>query len=226
MGRRLTDCRLSVLFVSGSVGWVVRSLRGAFGVGFCEKHRGFWVPSLGVFAVSGGLRGQSQWSRSGVRRPCRTGPEPAGRVTHSAAPDRAGGVANGVLTPTRDAADDQRLIRRLRSWFTGDELGLLVTELALARVAATGPRILAVEVVDFLGPVWITPDGQRVTVLHVGEDLSRRASSLHGLELILADSDIWRAGPSARWLLPGATLLAHRWTPVERRVWVLGWSRR
>lgn len=127
-------------------------------------------------------------------------------------------VANGVLAPTSDATDDQRLIRRLRSWFTGDEFGLLVTELALARAATTGPRTLpdlAVEVFNFLGPGWITPDGHRVTVQHVREELNRHAPTLHGLDLTLAHPDIWEAGPSARWLLPGATLLAHRWTPVD-----------
>ena len=79
-------------------------------------------------------------------------------------------------------------------------------------LAAAGP-LTAEEVVDLVGGLmgdrWVDQNG-------VGADYDREIALLVGeltaLDLVAGDWRIWRAGPSARTLLPRATRLAHIWS--------------
>ena len=125
-------------------------------------------------------------------------------------------LRKGVLAPTRIAGDDIEVIRRLRSWF-GPVHGftsLLIGD-ALALLAAEGPsrpQDLASRLVGLLGDRWVTGHGKPLDGAHVLSDLYSLESFLLGLDLIQTSNGVWTAGPSARWLLPRATALAHLWT--------------
>ncbi|MHB1536422.1 MAG: hypothetical protein ACYC1D_17800 [Acidimicrobiales bacterium] len=94
-------------------------------------------------------------------------------------------LRKGFLSPTRVASDDIEVIRRLRSWF-GPRYGYetMLTTDTLALLAVEGPS----EPQDMAGLCPGRPD------------------------LIEASRGTWSAGPSARWLLPRATALAHLWS--------------
>ena len=125
-------------------------------------------------------------------------------------------VRKGVLATTRIASDEVTVIRRLRSWFAprfGYE-SLLVTD-ALGLLVADGPakpEELAGRLLDLLGDRWVTSRGQRLDGRRVVSDLHRLTSVLAGLDLMTESRGVWEAGPSARWLLPRATALAHLWS--------------
>jgi hypothetical protein len=122
----------------------------------------------------------------------------------------------GMLGPTRAAADDIGAIRRLRSWFGPDDsfMSVLVGD-GLATLVADGPRrpeALAARLVPTLGDRWMTSQGQPLDEDRVRHELYRLESVLVGLDLIHAEGGAWTAGPSATWLLPRVTALAHLWT--------------
>jgi len=119
-------------------------------------------------------------------------------------------LANGVLRPTKAAADEVQTVRRLRSWFTPHEFPTLVAERAVALVVARGPMEIpqiAAEVLPMLGHGW-QRGGTPITARDVEDQLHRLSHELQALDLIGTDWPQWTAGPSARSLLPGATLLA------------------
>jgi hypothetical protein len=124
-------------------------------------------------------------------------------------------LRKGVLAPTRAAGDDIDVIRRLRSWF-GPERGfisILVGD-ALASLAAEGPRDpqdLAARLLGLLGDRWVTSQGQALDVAGTRSELYRLEPVIVGLDLVQSSEGVWAAGPSARWLLPRATALAHLW---------------
>jgi Plasmid pRiA4b ORF-3-like protein len=125
-------------------------------------------------------------------------------------------LRKGILAPTRNAREDLEVIRRLRSWF-GPLYGYesMLTTDALALVAAEGPnrpQDLAGRLLDLLGDRWVTSQGQPLDEARVRSDLYRLQSVLVGLDLIETPGETWAAGPSARWLLPRATALAHLWS--------------
>jgi len=121
-------------------------------------------------------------------------------------------LSRGVLTPTRAAGDDAQIIRRLRGWFDDDEFRDYLGAITVGVLAAAGP-LTAEEVVDLVGGLmgdrWVDQNG-------VGADYDREIALLVGeltaLDLVAGDWRIWRAGPSARTLLPRATRLAHIWS--------------
>jgi hypothetical protein len=125
-------------------------------------------------------------------------------------------LRKGILAPTRVAADDIEVIRRLRSWFgpfngftsmlTGDALALLAAE------GPSRPQDLAGRLLGLLGDRWITSQGQPLDKARILSDLYSLQSVLVGLDLIQTSKGVWTAGPSARWLLPRATALAHLWS--------------
>jgi len=118
-------------------------------------------------------------------------------------------LANGVLRPTKAAADEIQTVRRLRSWFTPQQFSTVVAERAAALVAARGPMTtpqIAAEVLPMMGHGWqrgATP----ITARDVEQEL-HRLSHQQALDLIARDRALWSAGPSARSLLPRAALLA------------------
>jgi hypothetical protein len=124
-------------------------------------------------------------------------------------------LRKSVLAPTRAAGDDIEVIRRLRSWF-GPEHGfisILVGD-ALASLAAEGPCMpqdLAARLLGLLGDRWVTSQGQTLDVARTRSELYRVEPVLVALDLIQNSQGVWAAGPSARWLLPRATALAHLW---------------
>jgi Plasmid pRiA4b ORF-3-like protein len=119
-------------------------------------------------------------------------------------------LANGVVRPTKAAADEIETVRRLRSWFAPQEFSTMVAERAVALLEARGPmelRMLAAELLPLLGHGW-QRGGEPITTHDVERELRRLSHQLEALDLITRNRSSWTAGPSARSLLPGATLLA------------------
>jgi hypothetical protein len=124
-------------------------------------------------------------------------------------------LSKGVLRPTRAAADDLQVVRRLRSWFLPDDdfASILagVTVAVLATSGALPSAELAAKVFPLLGHRWVT-DGHPLTEEDSRMSIARSTSVLTGLDLIETDWPLYRAGPSARTLLPRATALAQLWS--------------
>lgn len=119
-------------------------------------------------------------------------------------------LANGVLRPTKAAADEVETVRRLRSWFDEGAFHTMAAERAVALVAARGPLQvpqLAAEVRPLLGHGW-SRGGKPITTRDVEDELRNLAHQLQALDLITRSRSEWSPGPSARSLLPGANLLA------------------
>lgn len=86
----------------------------------------------------------------------------------------------------------------------------MIAERAVALLEAHGPMQvpqLAAEVFGFMGHDW-QRGGQPITAHDVERELHRLSDQLQALDLIDRNRSSWRPGPSARSLLPGATLLA------------------
>lgn len=119
-------------------------------------------------------------------------------------------LAGGVLRPTKAAADELETVRRLRSWFDPQEFSTMVTERAVALVAARGPlhvAEIAGEVHPLLGHGW-SRAGKPISTRDVEDELRRQSHQLQALDLITVTRSVWSPGPSARSLVPGANLLA------------------
>lgn len=119
-------------------------------------------------------------------------------------------LTNGVLRPTKAAADDMETVRRLRYCFAPHDFSTLISERAVAMVAARGPMHIAqiaAEVLPMIGHGW-QRGGEPITPHDVEEELRRLSHQLEALDLIATNRSLWSAGPSARSMLPRATLLA------------------
>ncbi|UQX12089.1 plasmid pRiA4b ORF-3 family protein [Candidatus Mycobacterium methanotrophicum] len=127
-------------------------------------------------------------------------------------------LRHGVLAPTRAAGDDLAVVRRLRTAFEPNTFATEITELTIGVVAAHGslPRTqLAAQVHQLLGRGW-QRDGQPVTEQDVADAIVHVSPIMRGLDLI--DDTNWHAwtlGPSARSLLPRASMLAEFLTNDE-----------
>ena len=119
-------------------------------------------------------------------------------------------LANGVLRLTKAATNEDEIVRRLRSWFAPQEFSTVIAERAVALLEAHGsmqvPQLTA-EVFALLGHGW-QRGGQPITTHDVESELHRLSDQLQALDLIDQNRSLWSPGPSARSLLPGATLLA------------------
>jgi hypothetical protein len=125
-------------------------------------------------------------------------------------------LRKGVLAPTRAAGDDLEAVRRLRSWFgpQHDFVSILATD-ALALLANEGPsrpQEMAGRLLGLLGDRWLTGQGQHLDEAAVTSHLYSLGPAMQGLDLLQSSKGTWEAGPSARWLLPRATALAHLWS--------------
>ena len=69
----------------------------------------------------------------------RGGPAATRRPARHDATGRAAQTGQGVLRPTKAAADDRQVLRRLRSWFVAGSFDLVVAERAAALLVACGP---------------------------------------------------------------------------------------
>jgi hypothetical protein len=122
----------------------------------------------------------------------------------------------GVLSPTRAAADDVQVVRRLRRAMRAGSFAELLGGTAVALVSLRGPQSvddLAAAVHPHLGRGW-SVGGRPVTPADVGSSLNSVGSLLQGLDLIESDWSTWRPGPSALTLLPRTTALAHLWAAL------------
>jgi hypothetical protein len=123
-------------------------------------------------------------------------------------------LRHGVLTPTKAATDDLSVVRRLRSGFDPDAFTTVVTELTVGVLAAHGPKPylqLGREVHPLLGHGW-SRNGRPITESDVQKTIANQSAIMEALDLIDTRHATWTAGPSARSLLPGATLLADVWS--------------
>jgi hypothetical protein len=121
----------------------------------------------------------------------------------------------GVLSPTRAAADDVQVVRKLRTAMPPDSFEAILAGLAVAVLVTEGEqRIedLAATVHPHLGR-WAV-DGRPITPADVRTSLSRLGSLLQGLDVIETDWRVWGPGPSSLTLLPRATALANLWRPT------------
>jgi hypothetical protein len=123
-------------------------------------------------------------------------------------------LANGVLRPTRAAADDREVVRRLRTWFEPEGFHGILGGVAVAVLAVSGPLPpdeLARRVVPLIGDGWAI-DGRPLTDADYKRTLHELSAELQALDLLAGDWRTWEAGPSARNLLPRVTALADLWT--------------
>lgn len=122
-------------------------------------------------------------------------------------------LRKGSLYPLRAAADDLQVVRRLRGWFDGDPFTALLADLILAAVCSAGPQsadAISERVLPMLGRGW-TSGGAPLTSKDVTYSIHGLSSTMRGLDMIDSDFRQITPGPSARWLLPRATRLAHLW---------------
>jgi hypothetical protein len=123
-------------------------------------------------------------------------------------------LRHGVLIPTRAAGDDLAIVRRLRSALDPYTFATEITELTIGVLAARGPlplSELATQVHPLLGRGWQI-DGQPISDQDVRMAIAEQSAIMNALDLINADWHVWTAGPTARSLLPRATMLAEIWT--------------
>jgi hypothetical protein len=123
-------------------------------------------------------------------------------------------LANGVLRPTRAAADDREIVRRLRTWFEAEGFRGILGGVAVAVLAVSGPlptNELIRRVVPLMGDRWAV-EGRPLVDADYGRVLHEVSAELRALDLLAGDWTTWEAGPSARTLLPRATALADLWT--------------
>ena len=124
-------------------------------------------------------------------------------------------LRGGVLRPTKAAADDLGVVRRLRSVFEPGDFDTIVATTAIATLAAIGPHRpeqLATQLFPQIGHGW-AKNGRAITELDVHIELRRLTPTLKALDLITTDTRTrtWADGPSARTLLTRATGLAALW---------------
>ena len=118
-------------------------------------------------------------------------------------------LARGVLTPTKAAADDVQVVRRLRRAFDPAGFDHQLVGVAVAVLAARGgssPGELAAFAHPWLGR-WAI-GGRPVTPDDVATELGRLRGLLEGLDLVQTVGPHWLPGPAAEALLPRATALA------------------
>ncbi|MGD9531919.1 plasmid pRiA4b ORF-3 family protein [Pseudonocardia sp.] len=118
-------------------------------------------------------------------------------------------LSRGVVRPIRAAGDDGEVLRRLRSWFAREPFTGVLTELVVAVLVSGGPARtgeLARRVLPFLGG-W-TCDGGALGEEELTYPINGLSPVLQGLDLAERDRKGWKAGPSARSLLPRALALS------------------
>lgn len=123
-------------------------------------------------------------------------------------------LREGRLRPTRAAGDEVATVRRIRSWFGPREsFRSVLAGHAVASLVSEGQcpvTELAARIFPRLGDRWVTGAGEALTEDATRLHLYDLHPALMGLDLISdAAREGWSAGPSARCLLPQATLLAN-----------------
>ena len=128
-------------------------------------------------------------------------------------------LAKGVLRPTRAAADELEVVRRLRSWFPPAEFTSLLTSDVVAMLAAAGPQTAndLAEVLQAGYSSW-SSNGRSLTQDDVVMQMYRLAPVLEALDLVDVDRRSWRPGPAALTLLSRASALAQIWTTGRHKI--------
>ena len=124
-------------------------------------------------------------------------------------------LTNGVLRPTRAAANDLDVVRRLRSWFEPQDFTTLLAGHVVAALVAFGAQRndeLAGRLMPFFDWGW-SHDGEPVTEEDLRLEIARLTRVLTALDQVETGGRVWRAGPSALTLFPRATALATLWAP-------------
>jgi hypothetical protein len=102
-------------------------------------------------------------------------------------------------------------VRRLRTWFEPGGFREVLATTAVAVLAASEPLTTAElvgRVEPLLGDRWAV-NGRPMTTADLSSQLHEVSPELRALDLLGGDWQTWEAGPSARTLLPRATMLAH-----------------
>ncbi|WP_433803020.1 plasmid pRiA4b ORF-3 family protein [Actinomycetospora sp. CA-084318] len=137
-------------------------------------------------------------------------------------------MRHGALVPTKAAADDLEIVRRLRSWFAPDDgFTAVLTSAALVRIVQDGPidaDELAERIHDDLGPRWQI-EGRPMTPSDLRWTFGDLSSVLRGLDLIVDDEDHPRylAGPGALWLLPTVSRIVANEGPAATQPHYRSW---
>lgn len=128
-------------------------------------------------------------------------------------------LANGVLRPTRAAADEREAVRRLRTWYPSDGFTSVLASDVVAMLAAAGP-LTGEELAGRLHPLYDgwSRDGQPLTAQDVRMSISGQAAVLQGLDQVHVDWPMWSAGPSALTLFSRATAQAQIWTTGRHKI--------
>lgn len=128
-------------------------------------------------------------------------------------------LSRGVLSPTRAAGNDLDIVRRLRTQFPAGDFSTVLAEVTVGLLATVDGAIavpkLAEQVFPMLGYGWGSSRGP-LTLADVTASLWRASHEWESLDLIATEHRAWRAGPSARSLLPGAAGLARVWEDPRR----------
>ncbi|MEO6205659.1 MAG: plasmid pRiA4b ORF-3 family protein [Mycobacteriales bacterium] len=119
-------------------------------------------------------------------------------------------LSKGIVRPTKVAADDAEVVRRLRRRYPEGQFTTYLVTNALALLLARGPlpvEDLGREVFELLGSGWAV-GGERLTERQTVSALRRQTPLLRGLDALAAYRGTWEPGPSADRLLPRAVALA------------------
>ena len=95
-------------------------------------------------------------------------------------------LASGVLRPTRAAADDQEVVRRLRTWFEPEGFRGILGGVAVAVLAVSGPlpsAELVRRVVPLMGHGWAV-EGRPLTDADYRRMLHEVSAELRALDLL------------------------------------------
>lgn len=123
-------------------------------------------------------------------------------------------LRKGILSPTKAAADDLEVVRRLRSWFEPEDFTAILAGVMVAMLLVGGrqrSKELAARLYPLLGQHW-SYNGRPLTEQDVRTSINQMSAVLRGLDQIDLHRDVWAAGPSARTLLPRATALSAIWS--------------
>ena len=121
-------------------------------------------------------------------------------------------LSKGVVRPTKIAANDLEVIRRLRSWFSEDQFTGILAGDVVSFLLAFGPQSteqLAARAFPLLDR-WAV-NGRPLTERDVDSQINGLRAVLAGLDQVEGDWRQWTAGPAANSLLVRAVSLAAYW---------------
>jgi hypothetical protein len=106
-------------------------------------------------------------------------------------------LTNGVLRPTRSAANDLHMLRRLRSWFEPQDFATILAGDVVAALVAFGAQRndqLAARILPSFDWGW-AGGGQPMTEVDLRLEILSLSSVLQSLDQVEIDAALWRPGP-------------------------------